>query len=217
LDPYRGQVYFPQAPLPPGTLRDRIAEVMVRAQVSFSDIRVESTSRATRKVQAYFAGQGPTRTIVLSDNLLRELSEPEIVAVVAHEAGHLRESQWPRRVASAVALLLCLLFIDRLLRHAARRGWFGATEFADIRTLPLISLTFYAVITFGGPIAAALSREGERQADRYAVELTGDPATYASMLRRAARINKIDPSPPIWIVLGQSHPPMAERLEQVER
>lgn len=216
LDPLRGRVYFPQSPLPEGPLRQRITALMAKAQIPFADIKVEGSSEATRKVQAYFAGQGPTRTIVLGDNLLREFPEAEIVAAVAHEAGHIRENQWPRRLAASVALLACLYFIDRLLRLSARRGWFGATEVADIRTLPLVSLTFYVVLTLGAPISAAVSREDERQADRYALQLTGDPSTFASMLRRAARINKMDPSPPFWIVLNQSHPPMAERLTLIE-
>lgn len=217
LDPLRGRVFFPQSPLPDGPLRQHITALMAKAEIPFADIKVEGSSEATRKVQAYFAGQGPTRTIILGDNLLREFTEAEIVAAVAHEAGHVRENQWPRRIAASVALLLCLFLIDRLLRLSARRGWFGATEVADIRTLPLVSLTFYVLLTLGGPLSAAVSREDERQADRYAVQLTADPSTYASMLRRAARVNKMDPSPPFWIVLNHSHPPIAERLELVER
>lgn len=217
LDPLRGRVFFPQSPLPDGPLRQHLTALMAKAEIPFADIKVEGSSEATRKVQAYFAGQGPTRTIILGDNLLREFTEPEIVAAVAHEAGHVRENQWPRRIAASVAMLLCLFLIDRLLRLSARRGWFGATEVADIRTLPLVSLTFYVVLTLGGPLSAAVSREDERQADRYAIQLTAAPSTYASMLRRAARINKMDPSPPFWIVLNHSHPPIAERLELVER
>lgn len=217
LDPLRSQVHFDQEPLPRGPLRDRLTALMARAEVSFADIRVERASRTTRKVQAYFAGQGPTRTIVLNDNLLRELSEAQIAAAVAHEAGHLQESQWPGRIGAALTLLAFLAWTDRLLRLAARRRWFGATEFADVRTLPLVSLSMYVLLTVAAPASAALSRERERQADRYAIELTKDPETYAAMLVRAARVNKMDPSPPLWIALQQSHPPIAERLELLER
>ena len=213
LDPYRSRVFFEQKPLEQGVVREQITALMARADVSFADVLVEKTSVATRRLQAYFAGQGPTRTIVLNDTLLRELTPEEILAAVAHEAGHVHESKWPGRIASSFALLALLFTIDRLLRHAAARGWFGTTRFADIRTLPLLWLLIFLVFTSSGPISGVFSREREREADRYALRLTQDPASFRRMLMKAARVNKIDPEPPRWVVLkGYSHPPMGERL-----
>ena len=65
---------------------------------------------------------------------------------------------------------------------------------------------------------AGFSREGEREraADRYALELTQDPAAFRRMLVKAARVNKMDPEPPRWAVLkGYSHPPLGERLAAI--
>ncbi|MBZ4421819.1 M48 family metalloprotease [Myxococcus sp. RHSTA-1-4] len=213
LDPYRDLLYFEQKPLPAGSLRTRLTGLMEQAGISFADMKVEETSVASRRVQAYFAGQGPTRTIVLNDVILKEFSEDEVVAAVAHEAGHVHESKWPGRIASSLALLALLFAIDRLLRVSAARGWFGTTRFADIRTLPLISLLLFGVFLVGGPIASAFSREREREADRYALRLTGDVESFRRMLVKAARVNKMDPEPPRWVVLrGMSHPPIGERL-----
>jgi STE24 endopeptidase len=213
LDPYRGRVFFEQKPLEHGLLRERITALMARADVSFADVLVEKTSVASKRVQAYFAGQGPTRTIVLNDTLLRELTPEEILAAVAHEAGHVHESKWPGRIASSFALVALLFAIDRLLRLAAARGWFGTTRFADIRTLPLLWLLIFLVFSLSGPFSAVFSREREREADRYALRLTEDPAAFRRMLMKAARVNKMDPEPPRWVVLkGYSHPPIGERL-----
>ncbi|MFY2561783.1 M48 family metalloprotease [Corallococcus terminator] len=213
LDPFRGRLYFEQQPLPQGPLRTRVTELMAQADIAFSDVLVEKTSVASRRLQAYFAGQGPTRTIVLNDVILKELTEDELLAAVAHEAGHVHEPKWPGRIASSVALVALLFAIDRLLRVAAARGWFGTTRFADIRTLPLLSVLLSGVLFVGGPIAGAFSREREREADRYALRLTHDVDAFRRMLVKAARVNKMDPQPPRWIVLkGQSHPPIGERL-----
>jgi STE24 endopeptidase len=213
LDPYRDLLYFDQKPLPEGPLRARLTGLMEKAGISFADMKVEETSVASRRVQAYFAGQGPTRTIVLNDVILKEFSEDEVLAAVAHEAGHVHESKWPGRIASSLALLALLFAIDRLLRLSASRGWFGTTRFADIRTLPLISLLLFCVFLVGGPISGAFSREREREADRYALRLTGDVESFRRMLVKAARVNKMDPEPPRWVVLrGMSHPPIGERL-----
>lgn len=213
LDPYRSRLYFEQQPLPPGALRTRITELMTQADIPFSDVLVEKTSVASRRLQAYFAGQGPTRTIVLNDVIIQELSEEEVLAAVAHEAGHIHEPKWPGRIASSLALVALLFAIDRLLRRASARGWFGTTRFADIRTLPLLSLILFVVSLVGGPIAGTFSREREREADRFALRLTHDTEAFRRMLVKAARVNKMDPEPPRWVVLkGMSHPPIAERL-----
>jgi STE24 endopeptidase len=213
LDPYRSRVFFEQQPLEQGALREHITALMARADVSFADVLVEKTSVASKRLQAYFAGQGPTRTIVLNDTLLRELTPDEILAAVAHEAGHVHESKWPGRIASSLSLVALLFVIDRLLRLAAARGWFGTTRFADIRTLPLLSLLIFLVFNLSGPFSAVFSREREREADRYALRLTQDPAAFRRMLVKAARVNKMDPEPPRWVVLkGYSHPPIGERL-----
>lgn len=218
IDPYRSRLYFDQQPLEAGPLRTQLTELLARADITFADIMVEKTSVVSKRVQAYFAGQGPTRTIVLNDVILREFTQGEIVAAVAHEAGHVNESKWPSRIASSLALVAFLFLIDRCLRLAAARGWFGTTQFADIRTVPMLMLLLFIVMTMFGPIAGWFSREREREADRYALRLTGDPVTFRQMLVKAARVNKMDPEPPQWLVFkGMSHPPIGERVASIPR
>ncbi len=213
FDPYRGRLYFDQEPLPQGPLRERLTAVLAKAEVPYRELWVRKTSVASKRVQAYFAGQGPTRSIVFNDVLLDQFSAEEVVAVIAHEAAHIHEPKWPGRLAAAVMVLLLLLGADRVLRLSARRGWFGTNDFGDLRNLPLLLFLYWLVVLPFGPASNAISRSRELAADAYAVELTGDPDTFRSMLIRAARINKEDPTPPAWVViLGYSHPTLAQRL-----
>ncbi|MCU0697624.1 MAG: M48 family metalloprotease [Myxococcaceae bacterium] len=217
LDPYRARLYVEQTPLEAGPLRERITALMAQAGIDFQDVLVDQTSTRTVRVQAYFAGAGPTRTIVLNDSLVKELSTDEVLAAVAHEAGHVNEPRWRGRVASAVVLVGFLALIEWLFRRSASRRWFGIEARADVRTLPVIALVFTLAMMASGPVSAAVSREREYAADRYAVELTKDVAAFRSMLRKAARVNKMDPSPPRWVVLRSwSHPPITDRLEALE-
>ena len=217
LDPYRARLYYDQTPLPDGPLRSSITALMRKADISFSDVVVEKTSVDSKRVQAYFAGQGPTRTIVLNDVIVRELSTDEVLAAVAHEAGHVSEPRWPGRIASSFALLALLFLIDQLLRLAARRGWWGVQRVGDIRTLPLVSLLVFLLIVLANPVSGAFSRAREREADRYGLRLTGDRDAFRRMLVKAARVNKMDPQPPRWVVLkGMSHPPIGERLATLD-
>ena len=213
MDPYRGQLYFEQTPLPQGPLRSRLTRVLHEADVEFRELWVQKTSAASVRIQAWFAGQGATRSILMNDVLLERFSEEEIVAVIAHEAAHVHEPKWPGRIASALALLLLLFGADRLLRHSAHRGWFGATAFGDLRNLPLLMFAFWLLATAVRPASLALSRARELEADRFALALTGEPEIFRGMLVKAARINRMDPEPPSWLVfLGFSHPPIVERL-----
>jgi STE24 endopeptidase len=217
LDPYRARIFFDQKPLPAGELRERITALMAKANIDFRDVLVEDNSRATVRLQAYFAGRGPTRTIVLNESLVKELTTDEILAAVAHEAGHVHESRWPGTIASAITLLLFLFGVDRLLRWIARRGFWGVTETADIRALPVVLLVFALCSTVAKPVSAAFSRERERAADLYGLELTRNPDAFASMLVKAARVNKMDPDPPLWVTLkSRSQPTIRQRLDFVE-
>ncbi|MFL5318489.1 MAG: M48 family metalloprotease [Myxococcaceae bacterium] len=217
IDPYRNQVYFDQTPLPAGPVRDRVTAVMNQANVPFRDVVVEKQSRATTKVQAYFAGQGPTRTIVMNDSLLEKLTPDEIAAAVAHEAGHVQENKWPGRVASFFAIIAVLYLVHRLILWSTKRKFWGIERYGDIRTLPLVSAVVFMAISYSAPIAGYFSRERELAADRFAVELTKAPDAFEAMLIKAARANKMDPDPPKWVVWrGWSHPTVTDRIAQVE-
>jgi STE24 endopeptidase len=216
LDPYRAKLYVDQAPLPEGPLRTRLTELLARAQVPFGEIVVVNTSEKSVRVQAAFAGTGPTRTILLTDTLLSSMTESEIVAAVAHEAGHVSESKWPGRILTPACVFALLFFIERLFVRSSQRGWFGITTRADVRVLPLVLLTFDLVMSAATPVSAAFSRERELEADRFAITLTGDRASLSSLLQKLGRINKTDPDPPRWYVLsGVTHPTVRERVERI--
>lgn len=217
LDPYRSALYFTNDPLARGPVRDAVEDILSRARVAHADVVVEHTGKATRKLQAYFAGQGPTRRVVLNDALLEQLAPEEISAAVAHEAGHIHESRWPARVASSVAVLAFLWLVAQLQRAAASRGAWGMRESADVRGFPAVTTLLLLLTLVTGPVSAWMGRRGELEADRYALELTRRPEAFSSMLVKAARLNKMDPDPPRWLVWsGMSHPPISERLAAVE-
>jgi STE24 endopeptidase len=214
LDPYRAQLFVDHTPLPAGEVRDAISALMHKAKIDFKDVVLEKTLTNSVRVQAYFAGKGPTRTIVVNDALLKNLTTDEVVAAVGHEAGHVHESRWAGQLASTLALLAFLFVIEQLFRLVARRRWWGVTGRADIRAFPLILAVFGLCNLMISPFSAAFQREREREADQYGLQLTQDTDAFRRMLIKAARVNKMDPAPPRWCVLkGWSHPPIRERLD----
>lgn len=217
IDPYRSKVIVDSHSLEPGPLRDGITALMAKANLPFGDIRVEETSKKSVKPDAYFAGQGPTRTIVLYDSLIAALTTEELLAAVAHEAGHADEPRWRAWLGSALALFFLMALIEWLMRVTAKRQWWGVTERADVRVLPLV-FTVYALVLFVFyPLSLQRHRADELAADRYALKLTERPAAFREMLIKVARIALIDPEPPRWwVLMHMSHPPLGERLAAVD-
>jgi len=67
------------------------------------------------------------------------------------------------------------------------------------------------------PAAYALSRSSERSADRFALELTRNPAAFVSAMRRLAAQNLAEDRPSRAIQwLFYSHPPVAERIASAQ-
>jgi len=213
VDPYRSVLHFEQKPLPAGPLRQSLTELLARADAEYADIVVENTSKATPKVDMAWGGQGPTSRVILTDAFLEAFPPREVLAAVAHEAGHTHQSRWPGRVGAAAGVFLFMFLVHQLFALAARRRWLGIERYADIRTLPIIATGFFVLTSLATPISGYFAREREWDADRFAVRLTGDPEGLAEMLVRAARINKMDPDPPRWVVwCGMSHPPVGDRI-----
>ena len=217
VEPWRARLYVDQRSLEAGPLRTRLEALLAATKVEYSDIFVVDTSAKTVRVQAAFAGTGPTRTILLTDTLLASMTEEEITAAVAHEAGHISEARWPGRVLTALAVVLLLGLVEWAFRRSSQRHWFGIEARADVRMLPLLVLVFDLAVSLGAPFSAAVSRQRELEADRFALRHVSGTAMH-SLLVKLARINKLDPTPPTWFVLaGMTHPPLLERLAAVQK
>jgi STE24 endopeptidase len=80
-----------QTPLPEGSLRTAIEAFANKTGFKLRNIYIIDGSKRSTKANAYFSGFGPRKRIVLYDTLQKELSEEEIVAVLAHEIGHYKK------------------------------------------------------------------------------------------------------------------------------
>ena len=196
-------------PVPPGRLRSDVLDLARRSGVHVGQVYKVDASRRTTGTNAYVAGLGSTKRVVLYDTLMARYDNAEVNSVVAHELGHvkhrdvLRSLLWLALVAPAATLLVQVL-TERIAPRGARPG---------PAVLPAAALSI-ALVSFGTGIASnALSRGVEASADAYALRLTHDPKAFISVERRLTTDNLIDPDPPGWVeVLFGSHPPTLERI-----
>ena len=207
-------------PLPEGELRDRLVRLSHKANVEVEDIFTMDMSKQTKKANAMFTGLGNTKRIVLGDNLINEFTADEIEVVIAHEMGHnLKHHIWWGILFSAILLGIGFLIIHligpRIITRFRNR--LKIENMADVAGLPLILLIFviYGIITM--PIGPAFSRQMERQADKFALDMTYNKEAFISTMDKLAYINLADPDPsPTIEFLLYDHPPISKRIKFAE-
>jgi len=215
LAPYRAMIYNDFTPLPQGELRTRIETLVKKAGFELEQIQVVNTSLRSKATVAYIMGKGPTRTVVLSDNLLNEYPTREVLFTVAHEVGHELNAHETRAWLSlTLAAFLFLGMIQLTIRRGPRWKKLRIRPGVDPAIWPVIQLIFFFLFTLNIPVTRTLSRAEEWEADKSGLELTRDPVAYVSLMARLTRQNKADPHPPWFVrkVLG-SHPSLKERME----
>lgn len=146
------------------------------------------------------AASGPRRHfVVLSRGLLQRLPVEHVEAILAHEIGHVMNGDTARRPLLLFLLIGCLhMLYFKLVVLPMDNLWievpcvaFGASFFLVI--LPLI-----------------FQRHWEYQADRKAVELTGNAEVVAQSLLRFYKVNNFGIDKP-----GYPHPSLRARLQAI--
>jgi STE24 endopeptidase len=208
-------LFYRVSPLPAGELRDGVAHLAERAGVPVQEIRLIDQSRISGHTNAFFSGIGDRREIYLYDTLNEQHEVPEVLAVVAHEIGHWRHQHVLKGWALGVlGTALGLFLLKRLLDRPSFLAQVGAADAADPALVPLLWALTYSAMVAVSPIENAVSRRFEREADRDAVELIDDPATFITMKVDSARANRSQLLPhPVVVFWNATHPPVIERIE----
>jgi STE24 endopeptidase len=205
-------LFYSVTPLNRDALRTRLLGLAEKAGARVLGAYEWGLGGKTKKANAALAGLGGTRRILVSDTMLAEYSDDEIEVVLAHEiAHHVHGDIWKGIAFESVLIVAGFYLASRVLLALA-----GVTRLHgvdDVAGLPLLLLAAGAVLVVMVPAAHAMSRAFERRADRFALDLTGNPAAFVSAMRRlgAQNLAEEDPSRIVqW--LFYSHPPMRERI-----
>jgi STE24 endopeptidase len=174
------------------------------------EIRVEEVSDETNLANAYAAGFGPSRRVVLWDTLLNEFPNDEVEVVLAHELGHLSSDHILKGIAWYALFAVPGTYL--LARFTRRRGGMGVPEAVPLALLVLTVLQLLAM-----PAESWISRRMEAEADWKALRSTDDPAAARGLFRGFAETSLSDPGPPTWVhVLLDSHPTLAQRVAMAD-
>jgi len=205
-------VFYTVKPLDRETLRGRLLTLAERAGARVVGAYEWGLAEKTRKANAALTGLGSTRRILVSDTMLSEYSEDEIEVVLAHElAHHVHGDIWKGLFFESGLIVAGFYVAFRVLDALAPA--LALENSADPAGLPLLLLAGGVVSLAMVPAANALSRRYERSADRFALELTRNPAAFISAMRRLGAQNLAEEHPSRAVQwLFYSHPPIADRI-----
>lgn len=206
-------LFYRMRPLARPSLGERLVALSARAGVPILGVYEWGLGERTRRANAALVGSGRTRRILVSDTMLQAYSDDEIEVVLAHELAHHVHRDIRTGLLLESAVMTAALFAAAV---ALAAGWrlLRLESPSDVAGLPLLLLAAGAIRVAAAPLINALSRRNERRADRYALELTRQPAAFISAMRRLAAQNlaEEDPAPAVrW--LFHTHPSITERVE----
>ena len=202
-------------PIEDSGLDAKIRAMATEAGVDVDEVLVADASRRTTAENAYVAGLGQTKRVVVYDTLLEGGGEDETLFVVAHELGHEKENHVLKNIGlSAIGLFVAFAALAWLSHRSALFQWAGASSISDLRALPVLLIFGIVAGVLTLPIQNAVSRNFESRADDIAIELTENPDVAVRSFRRLAFSNIADLDPPAPAVfMFFTHPPTAERIE----
>ncbi len=209
-------LFYSVKPLARDALRARLMALADRAGARVLGAYEWGLGEKTKKANAALAGIGGTRRILVSDTMLAEYSDEEIEVVLAHELAHHVHGDIWKGIAFESGLIVAGFYLaSRLLAGLAAP--LGLRGVADVAGLPLLLLAAGAVWLLMVPVAHAMSRAFEREADRFALELTRNPSAFISAMRRLCARNLAEEHPSRIVQwLFYSHPPIHDRISAAQ-
>jgi STE24 endopeptidase len=199
-------------PLPDGDLRDRIEAVARLADTEIEGVYTMDASKRSTRANAFVAGFGATKRVVLFDTIL-EYPVGSIEQIVAHEIGHYRLKHITKSVPfQALLYLLALAFVALLGRWDGLLDVAGVDRLGDPGSIPLFLGLFGVAWSALNLAQAWFSRFKEREADLEALELLGRPDDFLDVWRRMAPEDKVELEPSWWTKLNHNHPEVPERM-----
>lgn len=211
-------IFNKQTPLEEGDLRNKIKAFANKSGFKLTDIYVIDGSKRSTKANAYFAGLGGKKRIVLYDTLIDSLTPDEITAVLAHEVGHYKKKHTLKMYAVSLPLSLLVFFLLGLILNsdavAQALGGKAASFHLNILAFGIL-YTPLSIIT--DLLSSIMSRKHEYEADAFANSY-GLGNNLISGLKKLSSDSLSNLMPhPLYVFFFYSHPTLYQRIEVINK
>ena len=203
-------------PLTEGELARRVAALLERCGFKSRGLYLMDGSKRSSHGNAFFAGIGAAKRIVLFDTLVQRLEPGEVEAVLAHELGHYRLHHVLKMlVVSALLSLGGLWVLGQLIDQPWFYSGLGVSTPSTAAALILFLLAAPEFTYFLHPLTSHFSRKREYEADAYA-GVHASAAALGSALVKLYKDNAATLTPdPLHSSFYDSHPPAALRVSRL--
>ena len=208
-------IFYKRTPVQDEVLAERIRVLAAKAGAHISQIYTIDMSRRTVAANAALTGIGRTRQVLLGDTMLQQFSADEVETVVAHELGHhVHGDIWKGLGLEIAGVWIGLFLLQYLVRPAFQLAGIG--DISVLSNLPLLLFLGEVASLALMPLANAVSRHYEAQADDFAARTSRMPEAYSGALYRLAKQNLSELWPPHWVeLLLYTHPAIGRRMAAV--
>lgn len=220
ISPYVIEPLFNKfTPIEEEGIEDKIKKLMQKVNLKVSRVFKMDASKRSRHTNAYFTGIGRVKRIILYDTLLEKMNHDEILAVLAHEAGHWKKKHIFKMIIAMEILSLIGIYISFRILQSDFLTWLFHIERGTIFAKVVILSFIGGIISFPfAPLSNYVSRRFEKEADRFACELTENREDMASALIKLSKDNLSNLYPhPLYAAFYYSHPPVVQRIKDIKK
>jgi STE24 endopeptidase len=207
------------SPLPDSPLRAQILSLARANDVPAANVFLVDASRQSNRVSANVSGFLGTTRISLNDNLLKQGTPDEVLAVMGHEMGHYVMGHVTRdMLMDGLVIILGFAF--------ANWGYLPALEFfggqwqvrkiSEVAGLPLLAALAGIFMFLATPLTNSITRTAEYQADLFGLDAVRKPDAFASVILKLSTYRKLEPGK--WEeMIFYDHPSGRTRIEAAMR
>jgi len=205
-----------QSPLQEGSLRTKIEAYAKNVGFKLDNIFVIDGSKRSTKANAYFSGFGKEKRITLYDTLVNDLSEEEIVSVLAHEVGHYKRKHIVvNLLASILTTGLTLWVLSLFVGNALLSQALGVENPSFHIGLIAFGILYSPISEITGLMMNHLSRKFEYQADNYAKNTYSSDSLISSLKKLSkSSLSNLTPHK-AYVFMHYSHPTLLQRIRNL--
>lgn len=207
------------SPLEDGKLKTEIEQLAQKENFQIKGIYTIDGSKRSTKANAALTGFGKFKRIMLYDTLVKQLSENEIVAVLAHEIGHYKHKHVLKFIVLSLVLSAAGFYLfSRIAGQPVLFRAFGAQYVSIYAALIYFSILLMPVQKIVSVCTNWISRSFEYSADRCAAVALNNPEALASALKKISADSMANLHPhAVKVFFDYSHPPVLERIRALRK
>jgi STE24 endopeptidase len=207
------------SPLPDSPLKQDIMSLARANGIGADDIWLADESRQSTRISANVSGFLGTTRISLNDNLLKQGTHDEVMAVLGHEMGHYLMGHTLRLILLlglvTIAGFALVAFAFRFATDLFGGNW-QVREPGDVAGLPLLVALMSIFLFLAAPVTNSIVRSTEQEADIFGVNAVRKPDAFASLVLKLSPYRKLDPGG-IEETLFYDHPSGRTRIATMTR